>query len=187
MKFLLKINLFISAFLLGIAPYIGPAMAQADFMPSAGFREEQSPLEDAVTHPPLRLTPDKSELVRLKSDAASVIVGNPAHAGALLDNSQTLVVIPRIPGATHISVLGQDGEIIMQRHIIVASPKKNYVRVRRSCINQQEEGTCQPTSVYYCPDSCHAITVASEDDDSAGGSSGGSAGVTETAEDLGEE
>ncbi len=111
--------------------------------------------EVATTHPMLRLTPEKSELVRLDRNAISVIVGNPAHLSVLLDTPNTLVLVPRVAGATHFTVLDAAGEIVMQRHVVVASPKKNYVRVRRSCANGAEG--CRATSVYFCPDICHEI------------------------------
>lgn len=109
----------------------------------------------ATTHPMLRLTPDKSELVRLDRNAISVVVGNPAHLSVLLDTPNTLVLVPRAAGATHFTVLDAAGEVVMQRHVVVASPKKNYVRVRRSCANGGEG--CRATSVYFCPDICHEI------------------------------
>lgn len=123
---------------------------------------ELSP-EDA-THPPVRLTPDKSEIIRLDREARSIIVGNPAHLSVLMDSTKTLILVPQAPGATYFSVLDKSGKTIMQRHVIVASPKEDYVRVRRSCANAPA-GTCQGTSVYYCPDMCHQIQIS---DDSAG-------------------
>lgn len=110
----------------------------------------------AVTHPILRLTQDKSELVHLDKDAASVIVGNPNHISVLLDTPDTLVIVPRATGASHFTVIGKDGGIIMQRHVIVGGPKERYVRVRRSC--RANDRGCQPTSVYFCPDMCHEIS-----------------------------
>ena len=120
---------------------------------------------DAGTHPPLRLTPEKSELVRLPRSAASIIVGNPAHMNVMADSADTLVIIPRMPGASHFTVLDEYGDIIIQRHVIIASPQKNYIRVRRSCANGDE--SCQSTSVYFCPGSCHEIAMSEADDSNA--------------------
>ena len=113
------------------------------------------------THPALALSPDKSELIRLPGDAQSVVVGNPAHASVLLDGKRTLVVVPRSPGATHFTVLGAEGDVLMSRHLIVAGPKDHYIRIRRSCGASGAETGCRPTSVYFCPDICHE--VASDD------------------------
>lgn len=100
--------------------------------------------------------PDKSELVRLDREASSVVVGNSTHISVLLDAPRLAVVIPRTPGATYFTALDKDGNVIMQRHVVVAAPKKNYVRVRRSCAGD-DKGACRPTSVYFCPDMCHEI------------------------------
>ncbi len=118
---------------------------------------------DAHTHPALKLTPDKSELVRLEGHAASIIIGNPNHLSILADSSQTLVLVPKAPGATHFTILDKNGAVIMQRHVIVASPKEKYMRVRRSCAGSDDE-SCQNTSVFYCPDMCHEIILGGGED-----------------------
>lgn len=113
---------------------------------------------DTATHPAIRMTPDKSELIKLEIDAATVVVGNPAHINVIADSSKTLVLVPRLPGATYVTVLGKKGQVIMQRHVIVASPQKDYIRVKRTCTDDAGKG-CQQTSVFYCPDMCHEIAV----------------------------
>ncbi|MGN7439155.1 MAG: pilus assembly protein N-terminal domain-containing protein [Alcanivorax sp.] len=123
-------------------------------------------LPAAATHETLQITPDKSELIRLDHKIGSVIVGNPLHISVLAESSQTLIVVPKSPGATHFTVLGKNGEVLMQRHVIVASPKENYLRVKKVCMEDQEN--CQPTNVYYCPDMCHEI--AGQPLDGSGGS-----------------
>jgi Flp pilus assembly secretin CpaC len=148
-----------------------PALAQdsapaaKDLMPPVTEKstgESQQAL-DHETHPPLRLTPDKSQLIRLDKQAGSVVVGNPAHLTVLLDTPTLAVAVPRQPGATHMTIVDKEGNVIMQRHVIVASPKENYVRVRRSCANAGNSRTpCQPTSVYFCPDMCHEIQAGTE-------------------------
>jgi len=127
--------------------------------PSATVSYGGNPIQGGDTHPNLNLTPDKSELVRLDQDAGSIIVGNPDHLGVLMDNRRLLILVPRVPGATYLTVLNRDGEVIMQRPVIVASPKQNYVRIRRSCA--AGDGDCTPTSVYFCPGMCHPVGVAS--------------------------
>lgn len=123
-----------------------------------------SPLE-GETHPVLNLMPDKSELVSLDRDASSVIVGNPSHATVILDTPRLAVVVPRASGATYLSILDKDGNVIMQRHVVVAAPKKNYIRIRRSC-NTGSGENCQPESVYFCPDMCHEISESGQEQSS---------------------
>lgn len=125
---------------------------------------------------PLHLTPDRSELIRLPRSAASVIVGNPAHISVLAESANTLVVVPLAAGASHFTALDEHGDIILQRHVIVASPQKNYIRVRRTCAKGSED--CQDTSVYYCPDMCHPIVMGG-----GAGGSGGTAPATEVSSD----
>ncbi len=110
---------------------------------------------DEMTHPIMRLMPDRSEIVRLDQEAASVIVGNPNHVSVLLDTPTSLVVVPRAEGASHFTVIGKDGSVIMQRHVIVGAAKEQYVRIRRSCNAGQRN--CEATSVYFCPDMCHEV------------------------------
>lgn len=119
------------------------------------------------THPPIKLTPDQSQLIRLDTNAKSIIVGNPAHVNVLADSAKTLVVVPRAPGATHFIVLGEDDNVVMQRHVIVASPKKNYVRIKRTC--REDSDGCNTTSVFYCPDMCHEIGMNGQESDGGGG------------------
>lgn len=122
--------------------------------------EGSSAVEDVdTTHPILRLTPDKTEMVPLDRDAQSVIIGNPDHASVLIENPRLLLFVPRNPGATHVTILDKDGAIVMQRHVVVSAPREKYVRIRRSCANASRQGNCQPISVYYCPDMCHEVSV----------------------------
>lgn len=109
------------------------------------------------THPPVRLTPDRTEMVSLDEDAGSIIIGNPAHVNILLSNSRTLLLAPRQPGATQFTILNAKGKVVMRRHVIVSGPKENYVRIRRTCAGAGSG--CQPTSVYYCPDICHDVRL----------------------------
>lgn len=138
------------------------ASAQQDESDSGGLVPAKQQASDGKTiHAPvINLTPDKSELIRLEESASSVIIGNPAHASVLMDNPKLLVVVPRQPGATHFSVLNDEGKVIVQRNVIVASPQSNYVRVRRSCGAETDE--CQEFQSYFCPGLCHEIIVAED-------------------------
>ncbi len=169
--------LYATCLLLGLG---GPSFAQpaaqpqGDLMPPVSAQSAAIPSEsyDGETHPVLNLSPDKSELVRLDRDAHSVIIGNPNHVTVMLDTPRLAVVIPRSSGATYFTILDKDGKVVMQRHVVVAAPKKDYVRIRRSCGNVPDGTACQPTSVYFCPDMCHEIgTNGGEGDSSGSGSS----------------
>ncbi len=140
----------------------------ADLIPPTSVYAGTSKL-DGETHPVLNLSPDKSELVPLDREAHSVVVGNPNHVAVLLDTPKLAVVIPRTPGATYFTVLDKEGKVVMQRHVVVAAPKKNYVRIRRSCGNSPNAQNCKPTSVYFCPDMCHEIGTSAGENSTSGG------------------
>lgn len=141
---------------LGLGAHNLRAESPVDILPAINAEDHASMAKPSTkTHPILRLTPDKSELIRLNQSAGSIIVGNPAHISILAESSKTIVVIPKSPGATHFTILDKQGSILMQRHVIVASPKENYLRVRKVCTD--EDKGCKNTNVYYCPDMCHEI------------------------------
>lgn len=138
------------------------ATGEIDIIPVSALPEGSAYADqDGSTHPTVKLTPDKSELIRLDQKAGTIIIGNPAHLSVLAESAQTLVLVPRQPGATHITVLDHRGGLIMQRHVIVASPKEKYVRIRRSCATS-DAGACAATQVYYCPDMCHEIALSTD-------------------------
>ena len=131
-------------------------------MPSAQIPEYDMSSQGEETHPMIRLTPDNPLIVHLDSDARSIMVGNPAHLNAILDTTKSIVLIPRDPGATYLTVIGKDGKVIMQRHVIVAAPAEKYIRIRRSCAGAGSNGAaCVETSMYYCPDMCYETKILS--------------------------
>ncbi len=145
-----------------IMPRLGTNTAPASGSSATTAREYNvAPGEE--THPPVRLTPDRTEMVHLDDDAYNIIVGNPAHVNVMLSNSRTLLLAPRQPGATQFTVLNAQGKVVMQRHVIVSGPKEDYVRIRRTCLNGG--ANCQPTTVYYCPDICHDVRMLAGQDD----------------------
>lgn len=104
----------------------------------------------------LRLTSNKDQIIRLDRDAASVIVNNPEHASVMLDSPRLLIVMPRLPGTTSFSVLDNQGEIILQKDVIVSNVQRQYVRIRRMCASS--DASCVPAAYYYCPDGCYEVS-----------------------------
>ena len=151
------LSMFLAAFI------VTPALAQPtqDGLESAVEIEVENkavPLFDEPTHPPVKLSPDKSKLLRLEQVVAKVIVGNPAHLAVLPSDQNTIVLVGRAPGATAFTALDGKGNIIMQRHVLVAPPQNDYVRIRRTCAASEQEN-CQATQVFYCPDTCHNVAI----------------------------
>lgn len=133
------------------------AKAHTETPGSAATAHEYTVAPGEETHPPIRLTPDRTEMIALDDDVGNIIIGNPAHLNILLSNSRTLLLAPRQPGATQFTALNAQGKVIMRRHVIVSGPKENYIRIRRTCTGAG--AGCQPTSVYYCPDICHDVQM----------------------------
>ncbi len=162
---LLKVFIFALALILLLMPkaFAQNTASTVDVLSASSISADSGIVidEDAQTHPPLRLTPDKSKLLRLEADAATIIVGNPSHVSVLAESTKTLVLVPQLPGATHFTALDKGGNIIMQRHVIVAAPQEKYVRIRRSCA-ASEDKKCQEIQVYYCPDMCHKVAMTTE-------------------------
>lgn len=120
---------------------------------------------EGETSAPIRLTPDKTGLVHLSRNAVNVVVGNLSTLRIIPDTNRNLLLVPKEPGATFFRAIDEDGNVIMQRHVIVAAPEKEYIRIRRSCntnssvTGRPQEDTCKEYSVYYCPDMCHEVGV----------------------------
>lgn len=106
----------------------------------------------------IRLTPDKTRILILDQDAASILVTNPAHAEVVLESPRKIIILPRTPGTTGLSILDAQGQPIMDRNIIVTGAQQNYVRIRRSCAGARSGG-CVPDAYYYCPDGCYEIST----------------------------
>ena len=116
--------------------------------------------EDSAEIEPLRISLDKPEIIRLDRDAVNVIVGSNENLRVVPDTNRNLVLIAKKPGSTYFRALDMDGKVIMQRHVIIGSPNKNYIRIRRACANGV--AGCKQYSVYYCPDMCHEVNVVQD-------------------------
>lgn len=145
--------------------------------------------EDSAEIEPLRISLDKPEIVRLDRDAVNVIVGSNENLRVVPDTNKNLVLIAKKPGSTYFRALDVDGKVIMQRHVIIGSPNKNYIRIRRACANGMPG--CKQYSVYYCPDMCHEVNVVQDTagppavipEETPAGAAGANAKV-ESSEDL---
>lgn len=110
----------------------------------------------------IRLTPDKTKIIHLDQDAASVVVTNPKNLSVLMDSPRLLIVMPRAPGTTSFTVLNNKGQTIAEKTVIVsgAATQPKYVRIRRVC---GSAAGCVPTDYYYCPDGCYEVTPVQPD------------------------
>lgn len=146
--------------------------------------------EDSAEIEPLRISLDKPEIIRLDRDAVNVIVGSNENLRVVPDTNKNLVLIAKKPGSTYFRALDVDGKVIMQRHVIIGSPHKNYIRIRRACANGTQG--CKQYSVYYCPDMCHEVNVVQDTsgpgaaipEETPSGPSAGTRAQAELNEDL---
>ena len=142
-------------------------MAHKEVLPPARDVNVAIPNNRIVVAPPkstdiMRIAPGKSQTVSLPRDAASVIVGNPAHASVFLDNSRLLVIVPRAPGATSFTVLDNKGETVLTQQVLVTEKDDaSYVRVTRIC--DGAGAGCVPSTTYFCPDNCVPVAVPGAD------------------------
>lgn len=158
-----------------------------DFIPPQAMQVTPAMLEGELSNtsfPILRLTPDKIEVLRLEADAANVIVGNAKHLVAMVETPRQIMLIPRLAGATHFQVLNAAGDTIMERDVIIAAPKQDYVRVRRTCTAGKKN--CEEMSMFYCPDMCHQVALTQKDKANGGGatSDGGTASGEASADNA---
>ncbi len=110
---------------------------------------------------PLRISPDKPEVIQLDREAVNILVGSEQHLRVVPDTNRTIVLIPKQPGSTYFKALDSEGKVIMQRHVIIGAPKSNYIRIRRACAGDDKD--CKQYSIYYCPDMCHEVSVAGQE------------------------
>lgn len=158
--------------------------------------QEAAPPADALAMPalaadamgddaPINLSPDGPAVVKLDEDATSIIIGNPAHASALLENPRLLMLVPGQPGATKVMALNRQGKAIFNRHVLVGAGKSGFKRISRVCATS-DSGTCAPVSMYYCPDKCYE-TAVTQTAGSAGATGDVSNPVTDTPENPAED
>lgn len=152
----------------GLSPHPSstPPMAEIEAVNEADLvdvNEEEfvsQEVQDSPEIAPLKLSLDKPAIIRLERDAVNVIVGSNENLRVVPDTNKTLLLIAKKPGSTYFQALDVDGKVIMQRHVVIGSPSKNYIRVRRACANGTEG--CKQYSVYYCPDICHEVNVVQD-------------------------
>jgi hypothetical protein len=132
------------------------------------------------------ISPDKPRILQLSEDASSVIIGNPEHASVAIDNPRLLLITAKRPGMTGLTVLGKNGQVILQENLVVNGPTHNFIRIKNACINGGEG--CQPTRMFHCEKgtACNNVIVSEPTVSGQGvGASSGGEGQS-LAPDLGE-
>ena len=97
---------------------------------------------DSSPNNPVIVTVDRAKLFRVGKPAATVIIGNPAIADATVEDERTLVLTGRSFGVTNIMILTEDGELIVDRTVVVRGHEANTVRIYRRA--SRETFACAP-------------------------------------------
>lgn len=137
------------------------------FPPQAVSSANERLVPQKTTHPPLHMTPDQSMILEFDKPIGRIILPHAQHINILRDAEKRAVVIPHAPGTTYFIILDTNGETLMKRHVIVASPKQNYLRIRRNCNGGSRN--CEQTSVYWCPNMCHQMHISDGGNPAAAG------------------
>jgi hypothetical protein len=73
---------------------------------------------------------DEARLVRMPDRAATIIIGNPAIADAIVQSSGWMVITGKSHGMTNIVALDRGGSILIEKSIEVQSPRQVVVVYR---------------------------------------------------------
>jgi hypothetical protein len=85
---------------------------------------------------------DQATMLRLERSAAEIVVGNPSIADVAVQSGKVLVLTGKSFGQTNLIVLDAQGEVIINRRVVVEEPSGGYVTVYRG--TSRETLHCSP-------------------------------------------
>jgi len=107
-----------------------------------------------------RVDLNKTEIVRLPVDAASVVIGNPNIADVTVQSVRTIFVVGRGFGETNLIILDRNGDTVMDADIQVVNSRPDHsVRIHRGQMRQ----------TYSCIPYCQPSPVLGDDPEFIGG------------------
>jgi hypothetical protein len=112
---------------LAIAIVLAPAATFAAPVPTGG---------------PIAVSIDQAKLIRLPDRAATIVVGNPLVADITLQPGSIIIVTGKSYGATNFVAMDRNGEVLLERIIVVESPADPIVTVYRGI--ERESYSCLP-------------------------------------------
>lgn len=98
---------------------------------------------------------DNTRLMRLKADAATVVVGNPSIADVTVEDGRTLFVIGRTFGTTNVIALDADGNQLSQFAVTVSAASPGMVTMYRGA----------NAVSYSCTPVCQRVAVPGDDNE----------------------
>lgn len=91
---------------------------------------------------PISVMIDRAKVMHIARPADTVILGNPAIADAVIQDTQTLIITGRSFGSTNLIVLDADGQPIADELLTVQAPTDSVVTVYRRA--DRETLSCNP-------------------------------------------
>jgi Flp pilus assembly secretin CpaC len=85
---------------------------------------------------------DQAKLIRLPERAATIVIGNPLVADITLQPGGVIIVTGKSYGATNFVAMDRNGEVLLDRIILVESPADPIVTVYRGV--ERESYSCMP-------------------------------------------
>src|ERR1700704_1036676 len=85
---------------------------------------------------------DQAKLIRLPERAATIVVGNPLVADITLQPGGIIIVTGKSYGATNFVAMDRNGEVLVDRIIMVEGPADRIVTVYRGI--ERESYSCMP-------------------------------------------
>src|SRR3954452_12241136 len=104
-----------------------PAVASAAPVPTGG---------------PIVVNLDQAKLIRLPDRAATIVIGNPLVADITLQPGSIIIVTGKSYGATNFVAMDRNGEVLLERIILVESAADPVVTVYRGI--ERETYSCMP-------------------------------------------
>jgi hypothetical protein len=91
---------------------------------------------------PIPVHLDQAKLIRLPERAATIVVGNPLVADITLQPGGIIIVTGKSYGATNFVAMDRNGEVLVERIILVESAADPIVTVHRGI--ERESYSCMP-------------------------------------------
>lgn len=159
---LLCVLAFVMAFGLANVGAVQPAFAAEKMIAITGDVDEGLEIIEEVEADVIELRTDRPQVIKLDREVANILIGNDIYLNIFPDSRKTLILMPVNPGATYFRAIDAEGNTIIEKRVIVAAPKEEYIRVRQTCAADDE--LCSFDTIYYCPDMCHNIYNYSNDE-----------------------
>jgi len=125
LRIVLRASSLFRSLLIGIL--LVPAFAFAAPVPTGG---------------PIAVNIDQAKLIRLPDRAATIVIGNPLVADITLQPGSIIIVTGKSYGATNFVAMDRNGEVLLERIILVQGAADPVVTVYRGI--ERETWSCMP-------------------------------------------